>query len=149
MSLPLMDALRQCHLHAGYLQAALSDLPHLVTEQTLKQKDAALIRALDQLVLRYIKLQDTLGEHVLRALAVQVLLEPVEDLPLADVLNRLEKHGVLTVTEWLAHRKLRNALTHEYPDQIERQASVLNETMVRTNALVTLLASVQSLVDAR
>lgn len=140
MSLPLQDALRQCQSHAQHLQTALADIPQPITLQTLDDAHPAVIRALDQMILRFIKLQDTMGEHVLRGFAVSVLLEPLEDAPLSDVLNRLEKLGYLTVKDWLVQRKLRNALTHEYPDQTDRQAAALNATVVASRQLVTWLA---------
>ena len=60
-----------------------------------------LIRTIDQFVLRFIKLQDPLGEHVLRAFASEALAEPVSDLPLIDVLARLERYGVLDAAQWV------------------------------------------------
>jgi hypothetical protein len=140
MSLPLQDALRQCQSHAQHLQSALADIPLPVTLATLNDADPHVIRALDQMILRFIKLQDTIGEHVLRGFTLSVLLEPLEDAPLSDVLNRLEKLGYLTVKDWLVQRKLRNALTHEYPDQSDRQAAALNATIVASQQLIAWLA---------
>lgn len=140
MSLPLADALRQCRSHAEHLQSAIRDIPTPISEALLDKALPSVIRALDQMVLRFIKLQDTMGEHVLRGFAVNVLLEPVDDAPLADVLSLLEKHDFLTVQDWLMQRKLRNALTHEYPDQADRQAAALNAAVSASAQLIGWLA---------
>jgi len=144
MSLPLADALRQCRSHAEHLQSAIRDTPTPISEALLEEALPNVIRALDQMVLRFIKLQDTMGEHVLRGFAVNVLLEPVDDAPLADVLSLLEKHDFLTVQDWLMQRKLRNALTHEYPDQTDRQAAALNAAVTAGGQLMGWLAAFET-----
>jgi len=144
MSLPLKDALRQCRSHAEHLQSAIHDIPAPISEALLDKALPSIIRALDQMVLRFIKLQDTMGEHVLRGFAVSVLLEPVDDAPLADVLSLLEKYDFLTVQDWLMQRKLRNALTHEYPDQADRQAAALNAAVSASAQLIGWLVAFEA-----
>jgi hypothetical protein len=144
MSLPLKDALRQCSSHAKYLQSAMQDIPAPITEALLETATPNLTRAIDQMVLRFIKMQDAMGEHVLRGFAVNVLLEPIEDAPLADVLSLLDKHHFLSLNDWLMQRKLRNALTHEYPDQTDRQAAALNATLRASEQLIAWLATFEA-----
>ena len=93
MSLPLHDALRQCRRHAEVPAKAQVDLPASFDVTHVLAPDDALVRTGDQFVLRFIKLQDTLGEQVLRTFTAEVLGETVFDLPLIDVLNRLERYG--------------------------------------------------------
>ena len=127
MSLPLTEALRQCALHAERTQSACQRIAFPLHAARLAAKDEALITLLDQFVFRYTKLQDTLGEHVLRQFCTGVLLEPVEDAVLADVLALLERKGYLTEAQWRVQRSMRNALTHEYPDRAAWQAEALNQ----------------------
>lgn len=128
MSLPLQVALAlaQCKMHAQRFTQAVQDSGLPLPAMPRAGVDDGLIRILDQLVFRYMKLQDTMGEHVLRAFCVGVLQEPLEDAPMIDVLNRLEKRGYLLRAQWQAQRDLRNALTHEYPDAPERQLAAIN-----------------------
>ena len=70
MSLPLEIALAQCDRHARIMNEALGLIPQPLTEAHLQQATPELIRLLDQFVLRFTKLQDTLGTHVLRQFAV-------------------------------------------------------------------------------
>lgn len=73
----------------------------------------------------------------------QVMQQAMADLPLIDVLNRLERYGHLTTTDWLRWRALRNALIHEYPDQPQIRAALLNEAMDAARALRQLLDRLQ------
>jgi hypothetical protein len=106
--------------------------------------EGSLIRTIDQFVLRFIKLQDTLGEHVLRAFASEVLAEPVSDLPLIDVLARLERYGVLDSAQWARWRALRNSLTHEYPGHPETRIAVLEEARAAAGVLSRLVEQLDS-----
>ena len=66
MSLPLDVALRQCERHASVMLDALNQIPQPLTSALLQHASPELIRLIDQFVLRFTKLQDTLGMHVLR-----------------------------------------------------------------------------------
>lgn len=142
MTQPLREALRQCERHVAVLQSALADLPSPLAVEHAASSDPSLVRLLDQFILRFVKLQDTLGEHVLRRFAVEVLGEPVSDLPLVDVLNRLERFGYLDTAVWARWRALRDSLTHEYPEHPEIRAALLNEAVAATSGLGMLVARI-------
>lgn len=144
MTLPLREALEQCSRHAAVMQAAMADLPAVFDVATVLAEDPQQVRATDSFVLRFIKLQDTLGEHVLRSFAVQILAEPVSDLPLIDVLNRLERYGYLEAARWARWRTLRNGLTHDYPGQPEIRVAVLEEARRAAVELADLLALIRA-----
>jgi hypothetical protein len=126
MSLPLLDALRQCALHAQRMGSASDRIAFPIAVSQLAAHDEALITLTDQFVFRYTKLQDTLGEQVLRQFCTDVLLEPVDDAAFADILALLERRGYLSEADWRIQRSMRNALTHEYPEQTAWQAEALN-----------------------
>jgi hypothetical protein len=149
VSLPLRAALDQCLRHASLMRGALADLPAPFDASTVATDNGLLIRTIDPFVLRFIKLQDTLGEHVLRAFASEVLAEPVSDLPLIDVLARLERYGVLDAAQWARWRALRNSLTHEYPDHPEMRAAVLEEARKAAGALDRLVGRLDSRLAGR
>lgn len=145
MTLPLHVALDQCRRHVTIMQGALADLPAKLSVGAVRHDDLALLRTIDQFVYRFIKLQDTVGEHVLRTFASEVLAEPVNDAPLIDVLMRLEKYGYLEAVQWARWRSLRNSLTHEYPDHPETRIAVLEEARLAADALTGLVEQ----IDAR
>ena len=144
MTLPLRVALDQCLRHASLMKSALADLPNPLDAGALAADEDFLIRAIDQFVLRFLKLQDTLGEHVLRAFASEVLAEPVSDLPMIDVLARLERYGFLDSVQWARWRALRNSLTHEYPGHPETRIAVLEEARAAAGALDRLVEQLDS-----
>lgn len=58
---------------------------------------------------------------------LQTLQEPYEDRPLLDKLNRLEQLGFLSSAEsWQNIRATRNRFAHEYPDDWEKNAVLVN-----------------------
>lgn len=136
MSLPLEDALRQCDRHARRMSRAMTRIPFPLDGHELAEDNEELITLIDQFVFRYTKLQDTLGEHVLRLFCSQVLLELVEDRPFADVLTLLERRGYLTSDDWRMQRVMRNILTHEYPEQVSWQAETLNRARAMSIQLI-------------
>lgn len=131
MSLPLEVAFAQCERHASIMLSALKEMPLCLSDAQMSQPDAALLRLLDQFVLRFTKLQDTMGNHVLRQFAVEVLREPVEDVALVEILKLLERHGYLTAQAWALQRSVRNALAHEYPEDLMRLVLALNDARVK------------------
>ncbi|MDQ7060709.1 MAG: hypothetical protein Q9M43_06075 [Sulfurimonas sp.] len=67
---------------------------------------------IDQLIFRFSKLQDTIGESILKGILI-LSEEDVEKKPFLDILNRLEKLDVLDKNRWLELREVRNNIAHE------------------------------------
>jgi len=87
----------------------------------------------DAFVARFGRLQDTVGDKFLPAV-LAALAEPVG--PALDNLDRLEKLGLLpSADEWVAARKLRNRMVHEYV----RNPLLLAEALTEANRLVPML----------
>jgi hypothetical protein len=126
------------------MQSACSRIAFPVTASQLLEQDEALITVLDQFVFRFTKLQDTLGEHVLRQFCTGVLMELVDDVAFADVLALLERRGYLSEADWRIQRSMRNALTHEYPEQTAWQAEALNRARDLSQQLLAWLNRFQS-----
>jgi hypothetical protein len=79
------------------------------------ESDSRLRQLTDQILFRFMKLQDSMGERLIPATLAR-LAEPFEAWPMRDRLDRLEKLGYLDVDDWLRWREVRNRLAHEYPD---------------------------------
>lgn len=113
----LAAVLWEADRHAQTLQDALQEWEaNPATGWEALEADRLKVRLVDQLLFRFTKLQDTLGERLIPA-TLAVLQESFEAWPMRDRLNRLEKLGFLDVNQWLAWREIRNRLAHEYPDQ--------------------------------
>lgn len=122
------DAWQECCTHLLHARHALKSMAvHLPLDgQKLVLLDLEAIQDIDQLVLRYAKLQDSMGSRLFPAL-LKIMMEPLEDSPMLDKLNRLEKMGVLpSVQRWQELREIRNRFAHDYPEDDEMKAVVLN-----------------------
>jgi hypothetical protein len=113
----LRQARWEADRHSAVLDEALAEWRALPTVPALAtiESDAHLRQLTDQILFRFMKLQDTLGERLVPA-TLDALAEPFEDRPMRDRIDRLEKLGYLNVEAWLRWRELRNRLAHEYPD---------------------------------
>lgn len=121
----LAVALWEADRHARTLAEALGDWDSdPAPDWPALDADRQKVRLIDQLLFRFIKLQDALGERLVPA-TLAALSEPYEDWPMRDRLNRLEKLGYLQVDSWLAWREVRNRLAHEYPDHPELRFAAL------------------------
>ncbi len=121
----LAVALWEADRHAGALSEALAEwAAEPALDMAQLERDRLLLRLTDQILFRFTKLQDALGERLVPA-TLQQLAEPFEDWPMRDRLERLEKLGYLAVDDWLRWRERRNRLAHEYPDQHELRFAVL------------------------
>lgn len=127
----LATALWEADRHLRTLQDALADRDAdagSVTGWEALEMNRLKVRLVDQLLFRFIRLQDALGERLIPA-TLSLLQEPFEAWPMRDRLNRLEKLGVLDVDQWLAWRDIRNRLAHEYPDQPDIRFAALLATI--------------------
>lgn len=122
---PLATALWEADRHVAALQEALGDWSASpAPDQQALESDRALVRLVDQLLFRFSKLQDTIGERLVPA-TLAVLAEAFEDWPMRDRLERLARLGYLDVDAWLRWRAVRNRLAHEYPDAPELRFAAL------------------------
>jgi len=144
--LRLKDAWRECERNAYYLCQALVllDLIMPLTSERFEQLTDEQIRELDQFVLRFAKLQDAMGNHLLPSL-LSFFQEPYEDRPMLDKLNRLEKLGYFCdVEKWQESRKTRNKFTHDYPDDPEKNAAQLNLASESAAWLYSILIKIEN-----
>jgi hypothetical protein len=131
-------ALWECDRHADVLGQALQRWSVLEPAASLEriESEPDLRQLADQILFRFMKLQDAMGERLVSA-SLEALAEPYEDRPMRDRLDRLEKLGYLDVQDWLRWRELRNRLAHEYPDAPEVRMAQLRAAMAAAGALRT------------
>lgn len=124
------------------LAALQPQLP--LTGERLEQLDDEAIQDLDQFVLRFGKLQDAMGARLFPSV-LGYLQEPYEDRPMLDKLHRLEKLGYLEETDdWQRIRAIRNGFAHDYPDQPEKKAALLNLAVEAAGRMEGILERVES-----
>jgi len=132
----LAAALWECDRHRAALDEALSEWRALDTpsSQALEQ-NSGLRRLTDQIIYRFTKLQDAMGERLVPA-ALGWLGEPHEVWPMRDRLDRLEKLGYLDVDAWLQWRDVRNRLAHEYPGAVDQRHAAVLASVAAAGAMV-------------
>ncbi len=118
-----------CNIHKHRLQYAYSKISDFlpIDEEKYFSFDNNLFAFIDQFIFRFSKLQDVMGSKLFKEI-LMVADEDVENLTFRDVLNKLEKIGVLNERQdWLRLRELRNSVAHEYPVTDSDSIDALNE----------------------
>lgn len=127
----LDPALRECRLHERRLAYALGQLSDKVpqTAEQWSSLDDETVADIDQLLFRYNKLQDAMGQRLFPAI-LMLGGDWQDDETFLDRLNLLEKRGAIPSAEtWNEIRAIRNQMTHEYPDAPELNAANLNRVI--------------------
>ena len=128
IKLKCTSAQEECKKHIQRITTALTFLASLfpVTVDRLNALSDVQTAVLDQFLYRFAKLQDCIGLRLIPA--VYALLESDTGAhPFIDILNRLEKLGVLTsAADWQYFRSLRNNFAHEYPERSEDIVNAIN-----------------------
>ncbi len=128
-----MDQLRQekiiseCEKHLMRLSYAKQELAETfpLTEQQYINLSQERVQDIDQFIYRFSKLQDTVGNKLIK-IVTALYEENIERMTVIDMLNRLEKAGILLANEWQILRELRNALSHDYEDEPQASTELLN-----------------------
>ena len=107
----LDDLLNECDLHLLALQEAMARCPQPLTVDHFATRNPDLVAALDQFAYRFAKLQDVMSVQLFRRFALDALHEPVESLPVIDILNLLERYRYLpSALRWQEIREIRNQI---------------------------------------
>ncbi len=124
-------AWQQCQKHLHHLEHALAllkkDLP--MTAVCIGSQTDEQIQVWDQFILRFTKLQDTLGARFYPAL-LDFLQETTQNQSMLDKLNRLEQLELLNnASDWALLRAIRNQFSHDYPQDPLITAEYLNQAV--------------------
>ena len=110
-------SLRPCINCYSYIQSVDSGSIDLLTDEQVQD--------IDQFILRYTKLQDTMGTRLFTSI-LNYLYEPVDNRPMLDVLHRLEKLGLIdNIVMWQEVRLVRNRFAHDYLNDPEKKCSAI------------------------
>ena len=81
---------------------------------------------------------------------MECLGERVDSMSFIDKLNKLEKLEILPSAQWWKNlRVIRNALTHEYPDNPEFMVKILNETVAEAKSLINFWYTLMDYIDTK
>ena len=100
------------------------------------------VQDIDQFILRYTKLQDSMGTRLFTSI-LNYLYEPVDNRPMLDVLHRLEKLGLIdSIVMWQEVCLVRNRFAHDYANDPEKNAVPLNIAFESTLNLYNMLNTI-------
>ena len=145
----LDSSLQKCSIHLNRLHYASSQVDMLfpLSSETFIVFSEATIGNIDQLIFRFTKLQDELGNNTFRLL-LEYLQEDIADKPFRDILNILERLNIIESAEtWSSLRELRNDLTHEYPELIDETIEKLNHLFLQLPLLEDILTIIKHQVE--
>lgn len=143
--LRLQDAWRECERHIYYLCRALAQLDPIMpmTGEIFGHLSDEQVQSIDQFILRFTKLQDAMGGHLFSSI-LQYLQEQYEERPMIDKLNRLEKLRYIHSAErWQNIRNTRNKFAHDYPDDNEKNAALINVASESAKEMSSILANLE------
>ncbi len=120
------DIKEEIDLHIKRLDALLPEIESWLPLNSKDFENTEIVKTIDSFIYRFIKIQDKMGEKLFPAI-LQILQEYKQNMPLIDILNKLEKLELIYSTdEWIDFRKLRNSLTHDYPNNEDEIIEAIN-----------------------
>lgn len=122
-----LEKIHECNQHKLRLNKAKEHLKEYMplTEEVYDKLDDVNISFVDQLIFRFSKLQDTLGDKLFASF-LELNGENIKKMTFIDRLNRLEELEIIEKNEWLNLRKNRNEIAHEYSFNIDEVISSIN-----------------------
>lgn len=115
----IQDIIEKIDLHKKRAKSALNEIKQWSNIDSDIFDDFEKIKTIDTFIYRFIKLQDLMGEKLFKQY-LDDIGEYKDNMSLLDILDKLEKFNIIeSASLWMEYRKLRNQLTHEYPDNEE------------------------------
>jgi hypothetical protein len=124
----LKETFETCDIHLKRMFFAKSKVENMIplTFDSYYSLSNESISFLDQFIYRFSKLQDVMGSRLFPFL-LEALAESTEKMAFIDVLNRLERLGIIeSAQSWLLLRKIRNDISHEYPSSLSERLEGIN-----------------------
>lgn len=139
----IREKLFECERHVNKIQTAKKQISENMplTVQSYKQLNDVEESFIDQLIFRFSKLQDTLGEKLFPS----ILLLSGEDIKrktFIDILNRLEELEIVERIEWLSLREIRNDIAHEYSNNVEQVVDSITSVYAASDQIIKIYDSI-------
>jgi len=133
------EAIRTANRLSSSLRRLTNDFP--LSGASLLCADDDLQDKIDAFRVRFADLQDCVGNKLFRNL---LKLEDESPISMVDVLNMMEKRGVIESPEqWRLLREVRNAFAHDYPESENERAAALNGAWQQSANLLSILTNLR------
>jgi len=139
----LQENLLECQKHCLRINAAKKHISaqYPITIDSYHEFNEVDESFIDQLVYRFSKLQDSLGEKIF-PLILTLSQENIKRKTFIDILNRLEELEVVNKNNWLLLRELRNNIAHEYSFNVEEVVNSINLLYKESSNLIKVYQTV-------
>jgi len=140
--------LYECNKHIEALNNAKEFLKSIMPLTLKKYSDIDKIQSsfIDQLIFRFSKLQDTIGESILKGILIKSK-ENIERMTFLDILNKLEKFDVLDKNRWLELREVRNNIAHEYSFNQDEVVDNINLVYKKSDELIEIYYNIYKFIQ--
>ena len=103
---------------------------------------------IDQLIFRFSKLQDSLGEKIFPAILI-LSGEEVKKKTFIDILNRIEELEIVDKEKWLQLRESRNEIAHEYSFNSDEVVIAINKIFTAADDLIHIYHSAKNFCKSK
>ena len=143
------DIIEKIYLHKKRLKLALSEILEWQELNSDIFEDFEKIKTVDTFIYRFIKLQDVMGERLFKSF-LNDIGEYRDNMSLFDILDKLEKLELIKNSDdWLMYRKLRNQLTHEYPNNADDIIDGIKIAMDSFFEIEIILDNIENYLESR
>ena len=145
----IKENLNIAKLHLDRLKKAKKEIIENNLIDNLDIDNFETVKTIDTFVYRFIKLQDYLGQKLFRRFLDEIG-ELVENMSFLDVLDKLERLEIINSSQrWIEARKLRNKLTHEYPNELEELKEELKEALNFVEDFETTISNIENYLNRK
>jgi uncharacterized protein with HEPN domain len=138
------DIIEKINLHKKRAKFALEEIKEWDDLDCDIFENFEKIKTIDTFIYRFIKLQDMMGEKLFR-IFLDEIGEYKDNMSLLDILDKLEKFEIVEDSiEWMEYRKLRNKLTHEYPNNEE---DIIDGIKIAIEVFVKIETILQNIIE--
>ncbi len=110
------DIIDKINLHKSRATQALLEIKSWQDIDSEIFEEFEKVKVVDTFIYRFIKLQEMMGEKLFKVFLDEIG-EYKDNMSLLDLLDKLERFDIIDqASDWMEYRKLRNKLTHEYPN---------------------------------
>jgi len=144
------EKLYECDRHCQKIADAKEYLAPIIPLDIQKYQDIDKISSsfIDQLIFRFSKLQDTIGESILKSILL-MSQEDVKKMTFLDMLNRFEELELLDKNQWLRLRELRNDIAHEYSFNQAEVVDTINLIYQKSDELIEIYRSILKFINEK
>jgi len=101
------------------------------------------ISFIDQLIFRFSKLQDSIGEKIFPGILI-LSGEETKKKTFIDILNRIEELEIVDKEKWLQLRESRNEIAHEYSFNSDEVVIAINKIFTAADDLLNIYHSAKN-----